>query len=262
VAAGKKSAHVASVVATDHKRDLTLIKVDRIPSEAHPIVVGDSTRLQVGSDVHAIGHPEGQFWTYTRGFVSQIRPSFEWLGHKADVIQTQTPIAPGSSGGPLIDNNGKLVGVNAFLQKGEGFLNYAVASDEVSAFMAHALNPNARPKSSCQTKVIWDGFDKRYPMYTRITSFDRNCDGKADAEILVPKNQTSPIYLIIDSRFSGHVDEVILDTNRDSKWDISYYDTNGDGNFDLVGYHDDGSLTASRYEQLKPPLSYVQVTSR
>jgi S1-C subfamily serine protease len=108
VAAGKKSAHVASVVATDHKRDLALIKVDRIPPEAHPIVVGDSTRLQVGSDVHAIGHPEGQFWTYTRGFVSQIRPNFEWLGHKADVIQTQTPIAPGSSGGPLLDNDGKL----------------------------------------------------------------------------------------------------------------------------------------------------------
>jgi hypothetical protein len=129
-------------------------------------------------------------------------------------------------------------------------------------FRQSKVSKGSRAQSECQTKVIWDGFDTRYPMYTRITSFDRNCDGKADAEILIPKNQSSPIYLIVDSRFSGHVDEVILDTNRDSKWDISYYDTNGDGNFDLIGYHDDGLLNASRYEQLKPPLTYVQITSR
>src|SRR5262249_11812828 len=162
---------------------------------------------------------------------------------------------------PLLDNDGKLVGVNAFLQKGEGFLNYAVASDEVTAFVNEfrqtAVSKGSRPQSNCQTKVIADGFDSRYPIYVRITAFDRNCDGKADAEILSPKNLASPIYLIIDSRFTGHVDEVILDTNRDSKWDISYYDTNTDGRFDLIGFHDDGSLKASRYEQLKPPLSYV-----
>jgi len=266
VEARRKSIHVARVLATDEMRDLALIKVDRVPPEAHPIVVGDSSTLQVGADVHAIGHPEGAQWTYTRGFVSQIRPGFEWLGHKADVIQTQTPIAPGSSGGPLLDNDGKLVGVNSFLNKAEGFLNYAVASNEVTAFMNESrqtkVSGGSPPQSECETKVISDGFDSRFPQYTRIIRYDRNCDGKADADILIPKNQKSPIYMLVDSRFTGYIDEVILDIDRDSKWDISYYDTNGDGHFNLIGYHDDGSLNASRYEEVKPPLAYAQITSR
>ena len=57
------------------------------------------SEAQVGADVHAIGHPQGQTWTYTKGLISQVRPDYQWGPHKADVIQTQTPINPGNSGG-------------------------------------------------------------------------------------------------------------------------------------------------------------------
>jgi hypothetical protein len=269
VIADKKSVHIARVLASDEVRDLALIKVDQIPAEASPIGLGDSSALQVGSDVHAIGHPEGAQWTYTRGFVSQLRPSFEWkytdgTQHKANVIQTQTPIAPGNSGGPLLDDEGKLVGVNSFSKAEGGMLNYAVASDEVSAFLTEVDN-KARPstvQSECKNRVINDGFDARYPQYATITRFDRNCDGQADADILISKDRSSPIYLIVDSQFIGKIDQVVVDEDRDRKWDVSYYDRNNDGNFDLIGYHPDGSLTASRYEEVRPPLTYVQVTSR
>jgi S1-C subfamily serine protease len=54
--------------------------------------------VQVGADVHAIGHPKEQTWTYTKGLISQVRPDYEWSDgstkRKADVIQTQTPINP------------------------------------------------------------------------------------------------------------------------------------------------------------------------
>jgi S1-C subfamily serine protease len=54
---------------------------------------------------------------------------------RADVIQTQTPIAPGNSGGPLLDDREKLVGINSFTSKIGELINYAVASDEVTAFL-------------------------------------------------------------------------------------------------------------------------------
>jgi S1-C subfamily serine protease len=55
----------------------------------------------VGADVRAIGHPEGESWSFTKGVISQYRIGFEWGAkndkHKADVIQTQTPINPGNA---------------------------------------------------------------------------------------------------------------------------------------------------------------------
>ena len=106
-----------------------------------PLAIGDTGKLQVGADVHAIGHPTGQAWTYTRGIVSQIRRDYAWkagrqVQHKATVIQTQTPINPGNSGGPLLDD-GLASGRHQQLQraKAEG-LNFAVSAEDVKAFLA------------------------------------------------------------------------------------------------------------------------------
>lgn len=123
------------VIRVDEVADLALIKVDSVPVGVTPIALGQIADVAVGADVHAIGHPTGEAWTYTKGIVSQVRQNYEWTSethklHKAHVIQTQTPINPGNSGGPLITNDGKLVGVNSFKSKGEG-LNFAVAVDDV-----------------------------------------------------------------------------------------------------------------------------------
>ena len=79
------------------------------------------------------------FWSYTKGVVSQIRSNYQWKtndknkkeNYQATVIQTQTPISQGNSGGPLFNNDGKLVGINTMIF-GEGQnLNFSVAVDEV-----------------------------------------------------------------------------------------------------------------------------------
>lgn len=126
----------AKVIKIDEVSDLALIHVEKVPAGINPISLGDLADIAVGSDVHAIGHPTGEAWTYTRGVVSQIRKNYEWSSrdsqkaHRAHVIQTQTPINPGNSGGPLLTDDGKLVGVNSFKSQGEG-LNFAIAVDEV-----------------------------------------------------------------------------------------------------------------------------------
>src|SRR5262245_7455593 len=112
----------ANVIKVDRTRDLAMLQPKALPSRLiKPIKVAPGDNLEVGADVHAIGHPTGQAWTYTTGIVSQIRPDYEWSGgpkdvnHRATVIQTQTPINPGNSGGPLLEDSGMLVGVNSFV---------------------------------------------------------------------------------------------------------------------------------------------------
>jgi S1-C subfamily serine protease len=92
---------VARVVKYDVVGDLALIKVSEVPSSRAPIRLGSESDISIGADVHAIGHPTGAVWTYTTGVISQYRMGFEWrtegTSHKADVIQTLTPINPGNS---------------------------------------------------------------------------------------------------------------------------------------------------------------------
>src|SRR5262249_1939909 len=107
--------------------------------------------------VAAIGHPEGQSWTYTKGIVSQIRPDFAWStgqgeSHRATVIQTQTPINPGNSGGPLLSDDGRIVGINSFrATEGEG-LNFAVSAKDISAFLNNQADGMAALQSCDEPK--------------------------------------------------------------------------------------------------------------
>ena len=62
--------------------------------------------IRVGQDAHAVGHPKGNYWSYTKGYISQIKQNYKWnyqdqTKYNADVIQTQTPINPGNSRRPF-----------------------------------------------------------------------------------------------------------------------------------------------------------------
>ena len=120
----KELAFTAQVTGIDKKRDLALLKINTPPKNLSYMKLGNSSSLAVGQDVHAIGHPKGEIWTYSKGFVSQIRSNYEWTSkegatHRATVVQTQTPISPGNSGGPLFDDKGNLIGINSFQFPGE-----------------------------------------------------------------------------------------------------------------------------------------------
>ena len=66
------------VLKVDPVRDLALVEAASVPSNAKVMDFGAMSEVQVGADVHAIGHPSGQTWTYTKGIVSQIRRGYEW----------------------------------------------------------------------------------------------------------------------------------------------------------------------------------------
>ncbi len=120
------------VIKIDVQRDLALIRPRSLPKRPIRPLELATKEVEIGADVHAIGHPQGEGWTYTKGVVSSVRPNYHWFygpgdTHQATVIQTQTPINFGSSGGPLLSDDGRIVGVNTFIKTG---LNFAVAADE------------------------------------------------------------------------------------------------------------------------------------
>jgi len=141
---GRKDYVLAHVLETDRKRDLAVLCIDpkKVPPYATIIRSARLSDVSIGEDVYAIGHPEELLWSYTEGVVSQIRRNYPWRyessKHRATIIQTQTPISFGSSGGPLFDQRGRLIGLNATgLAAG---VYFAVAINEVNAFVFNVIS--------------------------------------------------------------------------------------------------------------------------
>ena len=245
----KTDARRAKVIAVDEVTDLAIIKVSSFPYDIIPIKLAASHGLPVGSDVHAIGHPAGERWTYTNGILSQIRDDYEWgydenTQHKAKVIQTQTPINPGNSGGPLLSDAGELIGVNTFTSPKYPGINFAVSHDEVVRFLNEPHNRKVKVapsnKSECKAIVLsnWENKDKTGSFYL----YDWDCDGEKDYWFFEPKDLSEPYQYYFDNSKNGKVDSWYYDTNRDGDINVSAFDTDGDGYVDLIGYHKTGTL--------------------
>lgn len=105
----------ARVLGSDAANDLTLLKVDPRAAKLHPLMLGTSSTAEVGDPVIAIGNPFGLARTLTTGVVSALQrqltaPNGFTIQH---VIQTDAPINRGSSGGPLLDAEGRVIGITS-----------------------------------------------------------------------------------------------------------------------------------------------------
>lgn len=112
----------AEVVGIDAASDIAVIKVDLPVEELIPVTFADSDALDIGQEVLAIGSPFGQRWTLTSGIISALERTIPGLTQFSigGVIQTDTAINPGNSGGPLLDLQGRVVGVNSQIRTTDG----------------------------------------------------------------------------------------------------------------------------------------------
>lgn len=112
----------ASVVGQDRDQDLALLKVDMsgVPPTVAPLELGDSTTVRVGDPTLGIGNPFGLDRTLTSGIVSALQRQVQApSGFSIDnVIQTDAPLNPANSGGPLLDATGKVIGINSQMSAG------------------------------------------------------------------------------------------------------------------------------------------------
>jgi S1-C subfamily serine protease len=164
-----------------------------VPQGRIPVKFGTEEDIGVGLDVHAIGHPKGEYWTYTKGVISQYRPDFEWQGgendvaHVANVIQTQTPINPGNSGGPLFLDSGTLIGVNSFKNSNAEGLNFAVSIGVVKEFLkrpSDRITKTSAKAPKCEAKTLYQGRTKEDD--ASIEVYDANCSGRKTIDFVYP----------------------------------------------------------------------------
>ncbi|WP_374467751.1 S1C family serine protease [Phenylobacterium sp.] len=257
-AIGEADVRVGKVIRRDDVTDLALVRVAEVPVGVTPLELGNSTTVEVGADVHAIGHPTGQTWTYTRGIVSQIRRAHRWqtedaIPHEATIIQTQTPINPGNSGGPLLDDSLRIVGINSFVGEGEG-LNYAVSAEDVKSFLARTEDrvtqvQRAAAQAACKSQAVKEE-RTRDPKGVR-TLVDTDCDGEGDTIVETPDSNREPIVIFYDGDDDGKLDTMLFDNDRDGEPDTALYDTDANGKPDLRGTFRKGEDEPYRMEKIK-----------
>src|SRR3954451_357544 len=112
----------ATLVGTDESTDIAVIKVSVDSSQLHPLTWGNSSNVQVGQDVAAIGSPFGLQGTLTAGIVSALNRTITAPNNYsiAGAIQTDAAINHGNSGGPLLNAAGDVIGVNAQIDSDSG----------------------------------------------------------------------------------------------------------------------------------------------
>ena len=122
----------AEVVKRGRDLDLALARIKGGPEDLPVAPVGDSDKLRVGELVYAIGHPWGSLRAVTAGIVSGLGAA-RGSGGRAHYVESDIALAPGNSGGPLLNARGEVVGINAMIY---GNLALSIPSNAASAWVA------------------------------------------------------------------------------------------------------------------------------
>ena len=125
---------VRGVIAVDAEGDLALLRVEAPPNQVRPLQL-DKTSPQEGESVVVIGNPFGLEGSVTNGIVSAVRdiPTF------GRIIQITAPISPGSSGSPVVNMQGQVIGVATLQITGGQSVNFAIPSERISQLQGGAL---------------------------------------------------------------------------------------------------------------------------
>jgi len=256
--------HTGVVVNINKTVDLALIKLTRNPVGIKPLNLANPSSIKVGQDVHAIGHP-GNFaqWTYTRGYIGQILNNHEWLidgvNFKAKtIIQSQTPIMGGNSGGPLLNDDGLIIGVNTYVADYVA-ANYSVSVKDLKLFLDEKYTIPEAPTKTSATKSASKYWESNV---IAIKEMDIDDDGINDTlyyvdddntgiweVILIKTGSKDELVVILDWDEDGKWNEKIINTNSDSTPDFYIYDDDGDGVADYFGYDDNDDWEVDRYEE-------------
>ena len=131
------------LIARDPNVDLALLSIDAAnltPLQPAPI------SPRVGEMVFAFGHPWGQRNTVTRGIVSALLSVQNRRGDKLPIVRSDAPLAPGNSGGPLVNAKGEVVGINAMIIGGDQ--SVSIAASVATDFVRKATARNGNPESN------------------------------------------------------------------------------------------------------------------
>jgi S1-C subfamily serine protease len=133
-----------NLVGTDPFNDLAVIQIEASSEQLQTLPLGSSQDLQVGQKVIAIGNPFGLQQTLTTGIISSLGRTLqtEYGGEMEDLIQTDAAINPGNSGGPLLDSQGKIIGLNTAIISPSGAnvgIGFAIPADTIKRIASELI---------------------------------------------------------------------------------------------------------------------------
>lgn len=139
----------ASLVGVSPAHDLAVMRID-VPNAPAALSIGSGADVRVGQSAYAIGNPFGLDWTLTTGIVSALDrslPSGDGRSVIEHLIQTDAAINPGSSGGPLLDSAGRLIGVTTAIYSPSGAsagVGFAVPVDTIARVVPQLIATGSR----------------------------------------------------------------------------------------------------------------------
>jgi len=164
-----KKQYRAKFVGADPKKDIAVLKLEEMPANLSPIAVGDSRNLLVGQKTLAIGNPLGLDHTLTTGTVSALERKIRGYGGVSihGMIQTDASINPGNSGGPLLDSEGKLIGINTMIFNGAGVgsnagLGFSIPVDTVKSIVPQLIKFGKVIRPGLGIAVLEEQFTARF----------------------------------------------------------------------------------------------------
>lgn len=162
-----KTQYKAKVVGVAPTKDIAVLKLEKKPTNIKPLKIGSSSDLLVGQMALAIGNPFGLDHSISKGIISALGRKIDGIGGVKihDMIQTDAAINQGNSGGPLINSNGELIGMNTMIFSTSGSsagLGFAVPVDIIKRITPQLIKYKKVIRPGLGIGVLEDEIRERY----------------------------------------------------------------------------------------------------
>jgi serine protease Do len=184
------------VLGVDRKRDLALVELDKVPEGATAIKLAEAS-ASAGELIQSIGNPGSSdaLWVYTSGTVRSVYKKQFRTGagdHDFMVVETQSPINTGDSGGPVVNAAGELIAVSQAYKPGVQLVSYSVDITEVKQFMGSPWKPAPLPVTTILTSTEME--------------FKQHTSGHYEVEIEQEDKQKQSVFMSKDVEYYEKAD--------------------------------------------------------
>ena len=211
---GKKTKYnIEGITAVDRARDLVILKISALGTQGIPL--GNSDMVQIGESIYAVGNPRGLEGTFSQGIISSIRN----VGTDK-IFQLTAPISPGSSGGPVLNDKGEVIGVSVATYRGGQNLNFAIPSNYLTALKRRIglPKPLANSKTAKAQRSLLDDLGGKSAEGVSATSFA--WETKEGAKISV--------YAAYSRRYTFSLRNKLRESVKNVYCLVIFYDKQGD----------------------------------
>src|SRR5215203_4513330 len=221
VSLGGDKTYPARVIGRDPDTDLAVIQVTGVREPLKVVPMGDSDRLSVGQKVLAIGNPFGLDRTLTTGVISGLQRPIEARNGRIieGAIQTDASINPGNSGGPLLDSQGRMIGINSQILSPDGGgsvgVGFAVPVNIAKRIIPQLIREGrvVRPKLGVYSRAVSDLRGIRLPVNEGLLILQLDPNGSAAAAGLRGLSETAEGDPIIGDIITSIDGEKVVNQN-------------------------------------------------